>query len=302
MQFVSIFYPLLGVYRSRRASSKGSSRGSSERSKSPTLSQKNRELYSMASLEMQIEKNVDPLLKWASQKDFTAENVVFLRAVRDFKRKWETTVKRQPLTMELLREFYEQAGLIFFTLVHTGTARFNINIDSKTYNELAQMFSGLQYNSHDDDSLRSSNTGDSKKNEVSPWAEPEATLLSEKGDKYITISDVDRLYQLPVTEITPSEQGSAASLSATSEARNVSVPPNFTIEVFDKAFKMVKEDIFNNTWKGYEERFSKPRSSGKDERHQTHFFSNLTSDNFSVSDSFLLSSKKKKASRNANRR
>ncbi|KAK3064526.1 hypothetical protein LTS18_006426, partial [Coniosporium uncinatum] len=141
----------------------------------------------------------------------------------------------------------------------------------------------------------------SKKNEVTPWVEPDAALLPDKEDKHFANSDVDRLYQLPVTEISTSEHGSAASLSASSGDNVITVPPNFSIAVFDKAYMLVKEDVFLNTWVNYEARFSKPRSAGKDERHSTSFFSNLTSDNFSVSDSFLLSSKKR-ASRNANRR
>ena len=64
-------------------------------STSSSSSASSKEVYSMASLEMQISKNLDPLLKWASEKEFSAENIVFLRAVRDFKKKWTMIAKQE---------------------------------------------------------------------------------------------------------------------------------------------------------------------------------------------------------------
>lgn len=104
MQLVSILFPLLGTRRHVNIDKKG--RDSLD-GQSMSSQEKNKDIYSMASLEMQISKNVDPLLRWAAQKEFTAENIVFLRAVRDFKKKWSLAAKRGPLNEDQMRDRFE---------------------------------------------------------------------------------------------------------------------------------------------------------------------------------------------------
>jgi len=71
------------------------------------------------------------------RQDFTAENIQFLREVRNFKRKWRRLTTR-PHTDKLLisgadeRVMYEDAARIYFELVCPETSTCSINVDSKT--------------------------------------------------------------------------------------------------------------------------------------------------------------------------
>ena len=212
----------------------------------------------MSSLELQIERNIAPLLTWAAQKEFTAENVVFLRSVRDFKKKWERMANWSAASGRPMdhRDLYEEAGFIFFTLVNPSTAKFNINIDSRTYSELTQKFSGLQYEPFEDDWSKSSKSSKHRSvNEITPWADTSATELTALPESNNLNSDVDKLYPVPVTEISVSEGGSKASPSASSFASSiakaVTVPVDFSADIFDTAYESVKKDVFLNTWTKY---------------------------------------------------
>ncbi|KAF2665570.1 hypothetical protein BT63DRAFT_428530 [Microthyrium microscopicum] len=254
MQLSSIIFPLLDV---RKKNATLASRQSTTSSSSSLRKSQTREMYSMSSLEMQISKNLDPLLRWACEKDLTAENIVFLRAVRDFRKKWLAAEKRskKDLSNEQLRERFEDAAYIWFKLVNPLTARFNINIDYRTYSDLETIFVGLRYESWDDDvsakSVRSENV-------VTPWADFEGRppSLKSQGSEECKMSDVDRLYVLPVTEVrmesaTDEDDGCV-------DASVFHIPPAFGIDVFDKAYESVKTDVFHNTWPRYEARFSRP--------------------------------------------
>lgn len=264
MQFVSIYYPLVDVFQAKTLEKRRCSDCSSLlRPCSRTSSKHNRDLYSMASLEMQIEKNLDPLLRWAASKEFTAENIVFLRAVRDFKKKWATSSKRAALTADQQRERYEEAALIFFTLVNPATAKFNINVDHRTYLELNELFAGCEYQRFDDDSSQYSKTP-SGSTDACPWDKQDGS--SAKSDESTAIpTDVDKLYPVPVTEILTAGSSLSGSNSSTlttggeDDTRPLNVPRNFSVDVFDKAYNIVKEDVFLNTWVRYEARFAVPR-------------------------------------------
>jgi hypothetical protein len=275
MQFVSIFFPLWDAYKNKTSKSSLTGDNAVDQTRhgiAPlTPGVKARDIYSMASLEMQINKNLDPLLRWAAEKEFTAENIVFLRAVRDFKRKWTNVNKRSPaLSQEQERERYEDAAYIWFKLVNPLTARFNINIDYRTYSELEQMFSGLRYEPYDDDESSSNKSSSRSDNVVAPWLDAEKdsqprppSPTSSTSPTYISdeksYSDVDKLYPIPITEITVRGQ----ELSDGAE-NCYQIPAHFTLEVFDKAFETVKNDVFLNTWVRYEARFSRPHNGVAD--------------------------------------
>jgi hypothetical protein len=249
MQFVSIFFPLLDVYKLKSLERKfGRNRepqyatGERERPQNP---------YSMATLELQLAKNPHHLLYWAYTKEFTAENIMFLTAVRDFKRRWEQVAKHtHNFTSLQLRERYEEAAVIYFKLVNPITAKMNINVDSRTYNELKELFKGVEYQP-DDNSSKSSSC---ESNVVAPWEDiiterpGSSTSTSRQSDDGNLINNndhVDKLYPLPVTEI---------------HDKTETVPPKFGLEVFDRAYEVVKNDVYLNTWVRYEARYG-PRAS-----------------------------------------
>ena len=229
MQIVSIVIPLYDARKTKSMTRRASSIYS-------TSSSKSKDQYSMAALELQIQKNAEPLLRWASQKEFTAENVVFLKAVRDYKKKWQLAAKRSELFPLQLRERYEEAALIYFALVNPSTARFNINIDYRIYGELEDMFRHLIFEPYMDD-VSSRASSKRTENIVTPWADVIRPGLSVSSERLV--HDVDRLYPTPVTEI---------EMMSGSDQK---IPANFTIEVFDKAYDSVKYLVYTNTWVKY---------------------------------------------------
>ena len=270
MQLVSIFFPLNTAVRMMRLQKR------LDAGESVTVSEKNR-TYSLASLDYQIENNIEPLLRWSAQKEFTAENILFLREVRDFKRKWNAVTKRRgTLTPTQLRERYEDAAVIYFTLVNPLTAKFNININHKTYMELQALFSGLRYEPFDDGSdlasFNSQSTGSGKSdNVVTPWADFESdgdakAILHKASDEAFDDRSVGKLYPMPMTELCSSHDGaSTQSRKSVSDGKdepaNITVPAGFTIDCFDNAYDVVRYDVYVNTWSRYEARFSRPQQS-----------------------------------------
>ncbi|KAF2433472.1 hypothetical protein EJ08DRAFT_54912 [Tothia fuscella] len=260
MQFVSVFFPLLDIYKLKSLERKfGRNRDSTH--KGAAEGEKPQNPYSMATLELQLAKNPHHLLYWAYTKEFTAENILFLTAVRDFKRRWEQVAKHtENLSTVQLRERYEEAAVIYFKLVNPVTAKMNINVDSRTYNELEQMFRDVEYQPDDSTSSSGSSSCYTESNVVTPWADLErpASTSSHQSDENKLMNDhVDKLYPLPVTEIHDRSDISEGSIHETKEPI---VPASFTLEVFDRAYEVVKNDVYLNTWVRYEARYSRPRS------------------------------------------
>ena len=226
MQLVSIIFPLYDAYKNKKTTRRASSIYS-------TSSNKSRDIYSMAALDVQVQKNIEPLLRWASQKDFTAENVVFLKAVRDFKKRWELAAKKSELSPLQLRERYEEAALIYFSLINPITAKFNINIEFRIFAELEEMFRGLIYEPYVDD-VSTTSTSARTENIVSPWMDIIRPGQSTSCERLV--NDVERLYPAPVTEI------------EMVPGRDHRIPSRFTIDVFNKAFDSVKYLVYTNTW------------------------------------------------------
>ncbi len=232
MQLVSILIPLWDAHKNKAAVRRASSIYSIESQTSSKGSSKTKDMYAMSSLDQQIRKNIEPLLRFASQKEFTAENVVFLKAVRDYKKKWELAAKKAPLGALQLRERYEEAAVIYFTLVNCNTARFNVNIESRIYAELEDMFRNVVYEPYADDN-ESGNSRLRTENIVTPWMDVIRPTTSTSKENLV--DDIDRLYPAPVTEI---EMVSA----------DCNIPAKFTIDIFDRAFDSVRYLVFTNTW------------------------------------------------------
>jgi hypothetical protein len=262
MQFVSIFFPLLDVYKLKSLEHEfGENR---EIPRDPAemhnFHEKKINPYSMATLELQLDKNPSQLLYWAYTKEFTAENIMFLTSVRDFKRKWDQTTKHTDLLdPNQIRELYEEAAMTFFRLVNPTTARRNINIDSRTFRELENMFKGCHYEPVDDSSSVSKSSSQCTHNVIAPWEEhdlPERphSALSDEGK--LLDDHVNKLYPLPVTEI----HTKCDTIHGNQSTKETAIPGNFNIDVFDRAYDIVKNDVYLNTWVRYEARYSRPLS------------------------------------------
>lgn len=156
MQVSSLAFPCLDHWSERRRKTKSIASSSSSFistiSKSDSVaSRKSQELAgSLEAFDYHLRYSLVQLLDFATHRDFTSENILFLREVRDFKCKW-----RRIITMagtygdsvgdSHLIDIYEDAARIYFELVNPNTAKLPINIDSKIHEDLKSMFRTLRY-------------------------------------------------------------------------------------------------------------------------------------------------------------
>lgn len=181
---------------------------------------------SMQALESAIEHDIESLVDWTASREFTAENTVFLREVRNFKRKWSSL---RTVTTAQRRQMHTEASLIFFTLVNPFTAETPINIDYKIFKQLQVQFEGMEYDPY------------MPKRSASPT---DSTLANER--EHVVCPWENTLNRPASTD----SSSSGASISSTSSTRSL-VPSQFTEEIFDPAFESIKYLVFTNTWPRY---------------------------------------------------
>lgn len=250
---------------------------------------------SFEAFEFQLRHNIDPLFFFAAYRDFTAENIQFLREVRDFKRKWRRLTTCPPAADLLISQadqhrMFEDAARIYFELICRETSKCSINIDSKTYKKLQDMFKGLVYTPSSDsfDEARPalsmtepkhSSISDVSGNHVAPWSSPLSTPRSRspvRMNSQSTVTGSSYEYEMPddlallaptcslpavtksssisveVIEASPTKGGLTATGETLGSPYGVnSVPYLFEISVFDSAEASVKYLVYTNTWKGF---------------------------------------------------
>lgn len=186
----------------------------------------NKELKSKASmqaLEFSIEHSIEPLIAWAASREFTAENTIFLREVRNFRKKWSILTK---VTTAQRKQMFNEASLIFFTLVNPFTAETPINIEYKIFKALQDVFAEVEFDPY----MPRSETPDARspgmrENVVCPWEDTMSRPASIESN------------------ITTSSTASSSSI----------VPSHFDDTIFDAAFESIKYLVFTNTWPRYVE-------------------------------------------------
>jgi hypothetical protein len=172
--------------------------------------------------ELSIEQNIEPLIVWAATKEFTAENAIFIREVRNWRKKWSSL---KVVSTSQRRQMYNEASLIYFTLINPFTAETPINIEYKIFKVLQNLFAGLEYDPY---MPRSQTPEDIKspvirENVICPWEETLSRPASIQSD---------------VTSISSSSTGSI-------------IPSEFTEDIFNAAYESIKYLIFTNTWPRY---------------------------------------------------
>ncbi|KZM20362.1 hypothetical protein ST47_g8523 [Ascochyta rabiei] len=177
---------------------------------------------SMHALELSIEQNIEPLIVWAATKEFTAENAIFLREVRNWRKKWSSL---KVVSTAQRRQMFNEATLIYFTLINPFTAESPINIEYKVFKVLQDVFAGMEYDPY---MPRSATPDDIKspvirENVICPWEETLSRPASVQSD------------------ITTSSTSSSSSI----------IPSEFNEDIFDAAYESIKYLIFTNTWPRY---------------------------------------------------
>jgi hypothetical protein len=151
-EFVTIFFPL---YELRKMRKQQASVMKAQSSRAQGIVSK----YSMSALEAALENDADSLEEFAVTKDFTGENIVFLRSVRAWKQRW-MSIDEDPRTSSyvqyhrdssidscpdlpptpLVRALYDQAEQIFLKTVSRENADYPINLSDGEYSRLDSIF------------------------------------------------------------------------------------------------------------------------------------------------------------------
>lgn len=243
MQAVSIIFPVLGAYQERRYQNRLprktyeaslASRDSSDSSNSEAL-------------QTLLQTDTQRLLNFAAKKDFSAENILFLRAVLDFKAKWQNAWAQRsgPEPMERSLSFKE-AAYLYYTLVNVTTAKFPINIESHVYTMLKDTFAGVSYSA-----------AAKAVNPVAPWEDSDTEslrgMIAESVDTTTTANSTDAILPLERINLADAHKdghgGPTIRINACED--NDGVPADFSLTVFDDAYASILYLVLTNTWTRY---------------------------------------------------
>ncbi|OJD30819.1 uncharacterized protein BKCO1_5500046 [Diplodia corticola] len=234
IQIGSIVFPLLDICRTPipiyTAAAEGEHELNNFNSSSNALNRKfNKALTSMAAFESALEKNVQPLLAWAANRNFTAADINFLVFVRNWKNNWGGPGRRnRALTPSQACRRFEDAAVIFFTFINPTTSKVTVNIGDATYKTISKYFVDvLPHNLPGDD-----NSLFSVQQQVAPWEKDEHTSQNPGVDGF----DRARLQYIGSDEDHDDYDA---------------IPKGFSLSVFDDAYNVIKDDIFYNTWLRY---------------------------------------------------
>lgn len=290
MQFATIFFPIFEIFEQRSSMHKRidswSSSGSTLRSQSVSSEKLGRQtrnsttdlfdelnassvgrLYSMLALERALLINPTPLLHYAATKDFTAENIVFLTQVRDWRQAWKFAPRNPStglVTEDAQVRLFLMAIEIFATCVDEKTADFPLNIEGHMRKKLARIFSpavlnGLSGFSVCRNTVRNNNNAAA--NQVAPWAEskegftittvsasPPSSPDASLGSMSSATTAVTKTY----SESKPYRLEDRPDLSPQSNGRGIDIP-GFDEHVFDETESSIKYLVLTNTWRKFVE-------------------------------------------------
>ncbi|CAG1996116.1 unnamed protein product [Fusarium graminearum] len=102
-------------------------------------------ILTMEALEYVLERNPEPLQQFSALRDFSGENIAFLRAVAEWKSSLPPSVRdpekiKEPDVQELVRERFNSALRIYTSFISSRDAEFQINLSSQQQRKLETVF------------------------------------------------------------------------------------------------------------------------------------------------------------------
>ncbi|KAL6405943.1 hypothetical protein AUP68_10498 [Ilyonectria robusta] len=191
-------------------------------------------ILTMEALEYILERNPGPLQQFSALRDFSGENIAFLRAVAEWKSSLPPAVldpkklKDNDDVQELVRERFNSALRIYIDFISSRDAKFQINLSSQDLKRLECIF------------------------------ESSARVLY--GDKH-EVNPATPFDSFPMTSVrrpSASSHGSetgiiTGSINDTEVTRDKTlywgdIPDGFDVTVFHDAEASIKYLVFTNTW------------------------------------------------------
>jgi hypothetical protein len=196
----------------------------------------------MAALGSVLANNPQPLLEFATLKDFSGENIGFLSHVSN----WKRTYSLSRNTSRCRHRLFLGAVLIYSHFVSLEYSDFPINLSSKALMDLNHLF---------EEAADSLNHRKSRQfDPVAPFAD---TLPSSSFSK-TNLNYVTQMAELDC-----------------SGHLDIPVSDKFRDEVFDEAVKEIKYLVLTNTWPKFEHTFFEDIHQLGKRRHENHMFNIL---------------------------
>lgn len=236
MEFVILFFPIIEIWEFKKRQRKAREEpGHTKFTK-----------YSIAALERALHHDIDRLEEFAATKDFTGENIIFLRRVESWKESWrlsETEASGEKLTPLALRARYDTAECIFRSLIHRESSAFPLNIEEEIYLPLSRVFGESNYGSQ---KCLPVHKLPSIPRAVAPFTDGILASARKTPESRCFWETQGRRES---EEQEYNGEGPPTPPRKNSVAREP--PMHFDIHVFDRAEAAVKQMVLTNTWIRY---------------------------------------------------
>ncbi|EWZ30173.1 hypothetical protein FOZG_16341 [Fusarium oxysporum Fo47] len=195
-------------------------------------------ILTMEALEYVLERNPEPLQKFSALRDFSGENIAFLRAVAEWKSSLPPSVRdpekiKEPSVQELVRERFNSALRIYTGFISSRDAEFQINLSSQQQRRLEGVFESSARILYGD------------KKQVDPALPFETFQMTTSPTK--------------VKSSAASSHGSETGIMAADSVADAGymsdkamywgdIPEGFDATIFDDSEKHIKYLVLTNTW------------------------------------------------------
>ncbi|KAF4457124.1 hypothetical protein F53441_912 [Fusarium austroafricanum] len=195
-------------------------------------------ILTMEALEYVLERNPEPLQQFSALRDFSGENIAFLRAVAEWKSSLPASVRDparfdEPSVQELVRERFNSALRIYTSYVSSRDAEFQINLSSQQQRRLEGVF---------ENSARIL-FGDKKQVDPALPFETFQMTSSVNKDKSSTAS-----LHGSETGIMPSRSIDTQGYVSDKAMYWGDIPDGFDATIFDDSEQHIKYLVLTNTW------------------------------------------------------
>ena len=197
----------------------------------------------MAALDKALNVNPQPLLHFAATRDFTAENIIFLRQVRDWRAAWDAAPRYLDSITDQARNYLFRVGVdIYASRIDQHGADFPINVDHRTYRDLEAIFGPAVAKS------KNRRSEDSERTTIDPFNHHPSSDTSGPSFQMVAGHDISldlRTIQALDQEVVFNAHPAVRPLGA------MAPPPEFGEHVFDAAEKSIKYLVLTNTWRKF---------------------------------------------------
>lgn len=132
MEIIIIVFPIIEIYEFKKCQKKAqAAHQEAQFSK-----------YSLVALEMALRDDIERLEDFAATKDFSGENIIFLKRVENWKDRWRFFENNSPsgVTLNMQRDLFDSAKQIFHDCISHDTSPLPLNLDERVYSRLESIF------------------------------------------------------------------------------------------------------------------------------------------------------------------